>query len=523
MLKRSEVLFFGIISGLFLAASTLPYLYASIASGEGLVFGGFLFNPIDGNTYLAKMQQGFSGAWQFVLPYTAAKSSGSFLFIYYLFLGHLARVLGSPLLWIYHLARLIGSGVLLAGLYRFTRCSLGDTPAARLAFLLAAFGSGIGAFALFALPAGKFTADFWVAEAYPFLSALAAPHFSLGFGLLLFLLAPPLERSAQPAAWRSQALRTILLSFLLAMISPFGIIVAVVGLVWPAGKAIFPFHRRSLYSILNERMPWVALGGGSWLAYYQWAAWRDPLLAGWNSQNLTPTPPLWDLALSFSPLILLALPGALQAMRRDNPGLQRVAAWFLLGMMLLYVPVGLQRRFMLGLFAPVTVLGVWFLSKIISQPRRFWLAGIALLALIIPTNLVLLLSFLGAIRTHDLRIYHTQGEAQAYAWIAEETQPDSLILAAPETGLRLPAYTGRRVIYGHPFETVNATQEEAAVIAFFTDPNAAFLAERNVDFIFYGPRERLLSGENAGELESVLTRFPIVYESQGVTLYAVTP
>ncbi len=140
-----------------------------------------------------------------------------------------------------------------------------------------------------------------------------------------------------------------------------------------------------------------------------------------------------------------------------------------------------------------------------------------------PTNLVLLLSFLGSIQTHDLRIYHTQGEAQAYAWIANETPPDSLILGSPETGLRLPAYTGRRVIYGHPFETVNASQEEAAVIAFFNDPDPVFLAERGINYVFFGPRERLLSGDNVAELEAVLNSFPVAYQTQGVTLYAVAP
>ena len=519
---RSDRAYYGIVSGVFLAASLLPYLAAARSGGEGLVFGGFLFNPIDGNSYLAKMQQGYAGAWRFSLPYTAQKSAGSFLFIHYLFLGHLARWVGLPLLAIYHLARLVGCGALLAGLSRFVRRSLGEGPAARLAFLLAAFGSGMGAFALLGLPPGAYTADFWVAEAYPFLSALAAPHFSFGLGLLLWILAPP-EPSAAPRRWPPQAWRTFGLSFLLGMISPFGIVVALVGLAWPAWKAFFPVHLGSWKAILHERLPWVLLGGGPWLVYDQWAALRDPVLAGWNAQNLTPTPPLWDLAAAFSPLILLALPGAWQALRSGAPRLQQVTVWLLLGMALLYAPFGLQRRFMLGLYAPVVVLGVWFLSRLFSNPRRMWQAGLVLLALVLPTNLVLLLSFLGAIQTHDLRIFHTQGEAQAFAWIARATPPDSLILAAPQTGLLLPAHTGRRVIYGHPFETVNAPQEEAAVIAFFAQPDPAFLAERAVDYVFYGPRERQLSGENSAAVEQALQTLPVLYASQGVTLYAVSP
>lgn len=523
MTNRSQRAFYWIVGGVLLAASMLPYLFAAQAGGEALVFGGFLFNPIDGNSYLAKMQQGYSGAWHFTLPYTAEKGAGWFLFLYYLFLGHVARWTRLSLLWVYHLARLVGCLALLAGLYRIVQRSLGDGPMARLAFLLACFGSGLGAFALAALPPGNFTADFWVAEAYPFLSALAAPHFSLGLGILLFLLAPPSASVENKPVWQNQALRTTLLAFILAIISPFGVVVALVGLAWPAARAFLPLRREGIRELLGEKFAWVLLGGAPWLLYDQWAAWRDPWLAGWNAQNLTPTPPLWDLVLSLSPLLVLALPGAIQTFQGGSPALQRVAAWMLLGFGLLFVPIGLQRRFMMGLYVPVTVLGVWFLGRLRSNPRRLWLAGSVILILTLPTQLVLLLSFQNAIQNQDLHIYYTQGEAQAFNWITQETSPDSLILAAPDTGLLLPAHTGRRVIYGHPFETVNAVQEEQAVTAFFTEPETAFLRARRVDYVFYGPRERLLAGDQAAQVEQALQGLRVVYASQGVSLYAVTP
>jgi len=76
MPRRSDRVFYGIVSGVFLVASLLPYLVAARSGGEELVFGGFLLNPIDGNSYLAKMQQGYAGTWRFTLPYTAQKSAG---------------------------------------------------------------------------------------------------------------------------------------------------------------------------------------------------------------------------------------------------------------------------------------------------------------------------------------------------------------------------------------------------------------------------------------------------------------
>ena len=52
------------------ALSCAPYLYAYFAAPPGRTFGGFLINTQDGNSYLAKMRQGYDGAWLFRLPFT---------------------------------------------------------------------------------------------------------------------------------------------------------------------------------------------------------------------------------------------------------------------------------------------------------------------------------------------------------------------------------------------------------------------------------------------------------------------
>ena len=54
-------------AGVILAVSSLPYLIAWVATPSGYQFGGILVNPFDGNSYLAKMRQGWAGMWQFHL------------------------------------------------------------------------------------------------------------------------------------------------------------------------------------------------------------------------------------------------------------------------------------------------------------------------------------------------------------------------------------------------------------------------------------------------------------------------
>jgi len=60
----------------------LPYLLAWRWAPEGTRFAGFLLNPIDGFSYLAKMRQGADGGWLFRLPYASDPGDGVLLFIY---------------------------------------------------------------------------------------------------------------------------------------------------------------------------------------------------------------------------------------------------------------------------------------------------------------------------------------------------------------------------------------------------------------------------------------------------------
>jgi hypothetical protein len=248
----------------FVLITGLPYIVAYISAGENFVFGGFLLNPIDGNSYLAKMYLGWSGDWQFTLPFTAEKGDGSFIFLFYLFLGHVSRWIGAPPILVFHFARLAGAAYLFLMLVSFSNRIFNSSTDDRMkAVLLAGFGSGVG---WLAIPAGHFTSDFWVAEAYPFLSAYATPHFAVGLGLVLNLfiisMLPPSKKSI---------LSLFVLSFLLAIIQPFGVVVAglVIGITifWNGWRA-----RKWDWQIL---MP-VLVGGGLPLLYQYWIIMTDP-------------------------------------------------------------------------------------------------------------------------------------------------------------------------------------------------------------------------------------------------------
>jgi hypothetical protein len=484
---------------IFLLAISLPYILASMVGGDDLVFGGFLFNPLDGNSYLAKMYQGWEGEWRFTLPYTSTQGEGSFLFLFYLLLGHMSRWTHLPLVVMYHLARMISAVLLFWALISFIRMIFkNDSTLWNKALLLTIFGSGIG---WLAIPFGGFTSDFWVAEAYPFLSAYATPHFALGLAILLVLL----EFSQKPVS-APIALLSFVLSFLLAIIQPFGVVIAAV--VIAANAAWKSWEQRK---ITWEPLALVLVGGGIPLLYQFWTIYTDPLLTAWNAQNLTPAPPVWDLLFSLSPAVLFAFFAAYSVLRHKDTGhLRIVIIWLAASFLLIFFPFNLQRRFMLGMYIPAALLAVAALGPLTTSRKN--LVWILLFVFSVFTNTVVLSAGVFGALAREPSIYLSHSEWQALEFIRLETEPDAVILAAPETGLLIPAYTGRRVLYGHPFETVDALRKEKLVRDMLASPDQDL---SSVNYIFLGPRERQMSGSFHQFQSSV------VFQNAGVEIFRV--
>jgi hypothetical protein len=437
------------------------------------------------------------------------------LFLFYLGLGHITRITHLPALLVFHLARLVSSGLLLWALWVFWGGVFERADSRKLAFALSVLGSGSG---WLLVASGAFTADFWVAEGYPFLSMYANPHFPLGLALVLMLIRPTLEPMTGWKNWALQACGGLFLS----IVNPFGVVIVLMVM---GGNWLFSLLRGEAWLQAFKRLLITATTGLPLLVYDLWVANHDPVLRNWNAQNLTPSPSWWDLLVSLSPGILVGIWGLfawVKAILRPGKAPDAtIVVWLVTGLVAMYLPLGLQRRFMMGLFVPVAGLAALGLGSLRGKKRlRNRLGGISLLILSLPTNLMILLSALGGIQALDARIYLSRAERQALEWISTQTRPDDIILASPEMGTFIPAYTGRRVLYGHPFETVDAAQQEALVRAFFKQGDqaeavAAFMADKAVSYVFLGARESAL-----GDVV-ILDGWELDYQDGEVRVYRV--
>jgi hypothetical protein len=176
---------------------------------------------------------------------------------------------------------------------------------------------------------------------------------------------------------------------------------------------------------------------------------------------------------------------------------------------------------MMGLYIPLVGLAAIGLDRLRSISQRKWLAPIVLALLVLPGTLLLAMTAFFGVFTQSELLFLTKNEAEGLAWIAAETPEDALVLSSPEMGQFIPAWTGRRVIYGHPFETVDAVRREEEVFAIFQDADpqtfADYLFLNEVDYVYFGPREASLRPDGLDEIPGLRRVMAI----GGVSLYEV--
>jgi hypothetical protein len=481
-------------------ASALPALIGYFNTNSEQVYSGVVFNPIDGYTYLAKMQIGRSGDWFFTLPFTAQPGEGRLLYPFYIAIGYALNKIGVSLSVGFNIVRLISYGLLIFLLNWLADLVFPENGRVKkIAVLLLAAGGGLG---WILLPFGKFGADFWVAEAFPFLSSLANPHFVLTLCLMVasILISHPLTNGySYPGLF--------FVSLTLSILSPFGFVVAASVLLLSWIWEISEGKTSSIWPVLI-----FVLAGIPYCAYQYWAVNSTPQLAAWTAQNQTPSPQIWDTLLTFSPWILLIVFGWRELLRlRESPIVRRLIVWMVAGLLMTVIPFNLQRRFMFGLSIPVTCLGLLALP-FAAEKMRFSTQKLITIytAIVLPTPILILIMTGTTIAMHSPLYYFHTDELAAITWLSDQKDGRSLILAADQTGNIIPAVSRLRILYGHPFETIHANEEKQAITDFFSgaadsEKETAYLKAKQVEWIFYGPREKeigipeLIKGKQPGK------------------------
>lgn len=513
----SDRKFYILIGSLVILMITFPYGLGFLSGGNDYLFSGFFINHPDGHAYLAKMRLGQEGRWSFTLPYHTEPGGGGYVYLFYLGLGHIARILHVPLIYVFHGARIFLTMVLLASLANFWQALFQVGWKRKLAFAMSSLGSGLG---WFVLAFGSLTADFLVAEAYPFLAAYHNPHFPFGLGLMVWLLTPG-RMEKDPG---KEIMLVVPAALMLGVSLPFGVVI--VCLVLGCECLIANFRGRfvwqNVFSMPSQKVQMlflISMTGGSILLYQMWLFHTDPVLNGWYTQNRAPSIPVGNMLWAFSPGLILAAFGWRKAFQGEYT--RRIALWMVIGLGLVYIPWNWQRRFMTGLYIPVAGLAVLGIKKIRTRNwLRFESLVTILFLLIFPTNLMILGMSIRAAYSQDETLYYTADEMEGLAWLSEmEENQEAIVLAEPDLGLAVPVYTPHRVVYGHR-ETINAREKERMVKAYFSGDLSE--QERN-DFLEAYAVDYVLVESTSDDLDekAFLIENQKIFEKGAIVIYEV--
>lgn len=547
MIKRQEWRRVWIYALVLIALTTLPYVLAW-AQGGG-TFSGFLLGVDDGYSYLGKMRLGARGLWNFYLFYTPEPHAAEPLFFLpYIVPGWLVGrifaednpALTAALTLTYHLMRLVFNLLLIYTLYRFIAAFIRPARLRFLALVLATLGGGLGwLVALFVGSnwLGSLPPELYIPEGFSFLILFGLPHLALARAALLGGLLVIIQNLSSHPIERGIQVRPIIFA----------------GGLWLVVGLAVPFYLGILYVILavwglaawaaSRKFPArLALVGGTaalitlpLFAYYALTFGRNSAFAQWSAQNLLPSPHPLHYLLAYMLLIIPALAGVRWAWGRARRGQAAYAllfGWPLVVPLLVYLPLNVQRRMAEAVIVPLAVLaavGIGALGRYVTdlKPAPRWRRVFfrrALPALAVCSSLFLVFGSLLSALNQRPPVFRPAGEAAALYWLNGQTAPDTVALAAFETGNVLPALTHLRPFVGHGPETLYALDKTAQTEAFFGgtmgESERETLFERfDIRYVIYGPLERALSPRDTGE-PAWADDMTLLYDAEGYRIYA---
>jgi hypothetical protein len=497
----------------------IPFMVVALTnSSSQWQFMGMLNNPRDGATYLSKMMQGEEGDWMVHFQHTPEDHAGAFIQVLYPVLGQMARILRVPSIALFHAARIVASLVMYITLYYLGASIWMRLRTRRIFFLLVAVASGLGWLYL-TLTQNTDAPDLTIPEIYPFYSSLVNVHFPLTIACLavmVSILIVAFRPGAQEDPTVANGGLTVgLLSFALALLYPQSLVP-----IGGAGALYLIMHWAQTRRLPMREFRWmmvIVLPAAPVAAYYYAITTYNPAFAEWSRQNVTPAPNPLVLIIGLGVPLLMALPGIIRAIRRFEPdGDQFMLLWLIVILVAMYLPTSIQRRFAVGLMIPIIYFATrsledfWF--RYVNRRRRNLLLLVVAPLITLSYALILVLNL--SITTGP---FLPRDYAIAFNWIKAHDSTSDVVLASEDVSLWVPGWTGARVVYGHPYETLDAASKRQQVIDWYTGGTTdcqTLLKAYNVRYIIVGPEEAAL-GKSA-----CISQLNPVYSVGSVDIYA---
>jgi hypothetical protein len=538
----SEWRFVAAVIALVLVLTSLPYAYAYLSTPPDRQFMGIMLDVPDHAQYFSWMRE-LSQANLAANKLTPEVNRPAFFNLLWWMLGRVGRLMGWDFAITYQLLRAVAAILFLLVAYRVCAWFLPDRTKRRMAFLILTFTSGFG----WILVLMKYTVargvllrpmDVFTAEGNTFLGILGYPHFvAAALYILVFDLILRGEARSRLAYFGLAGLLAQFLGWQHAydLVSVYGVLLAYLVLRGLRDRRLPRFLLLGC-AIVGAISFWPAL-------YSVWLTRVDPVWKGVLSQFANAgvfSPRPLDLVVLLGPAFLVALYSLVRrnpfrlSTRTDNDLF--LQAWFLSYFVLIYLPVDFQVHLLNGWQVPIALLATaglyegivpWITLRLRLENEtaqaviRRW-AAVAMIAVILPTNLYLLAWRFIDLARHDYPFYVTRDDAAALAWLESNAGADDVVLSSLTIGQFVPAWTGANAFLAHWADTLDFFGKSDDVKRFYAQGTPVtqrmeLLHRYGVDYIYLGDPERALGSYDPGGSRA----FPLVYQNSSVQIFSV--
>jgi len=570
LISAQEWRFASLITAIVLVLISLPLLFGYLSSPPDKQFMGLIEDVPDHTQYLS-WWRGFESAPLISNTMTPEPNRPIFFNLLWWSLAQVSRWTGLGYALIYQAFRWLAGISFLWAVYRLLTQLLPDTHARRTAFLLVTFASGFGWVLVvlkYTLTRGEllFPMDVYISDGNSFHCLLAHPHlaFAAAFIALIF-----------ESIWRgwherrtAYMVRAGTLTLLLGWMHGYDLVI-IYGVT---GAFILALWLR------DRSIPWRLVWGGVIIvllscsgAIYSFALtsfdplWKEILAQFANAGVYTPSPPhlvvLFGIPLIAAVLTVVGLFRSRQLSRfrrlsrenvsrfrrlsrenvsrfrqlsRENDGNLFLVTWFLAGAGLSYIPTDFQIHMLNSWQIPMAILatkglydfaGPALVKRYPNMGRKVyhWLAVACVIA-ILPTNIYLWAWRFVDLARHGYPYYLHRDEVAALNWLDSGEGPKGVVLSSLTIGQYIPSQTGHRAFIAHWAMTRDYYTKRRLVSAFFggemsSEEALDLLAQYDVQFVFYGPAEKLLGEDEPAHLDFLEEAF----RNTQVTIYRVKP
>lgn len=545
-IEKKEWFFVLLVSVFLMIVTTLPFAYGYFRTSPDKFYLGFhALAPGDYMVYQSYISQVYDGHLLFRDQFTHESQAYNMLNTFWIIPGLIGKVFGLHPAVAFHIGRIIAISILIFSAYLLCSLIFSSTYKRKIGLLFIAFSTGISGYVIPLLEKISFNIggqyyhkpmDLWVAESNPFLSMMHSGHMALALALLILIFYFTLRFVREQKfilSIVSGALTLFLLSF-----SPFS--APVIAGVLSAFYILYCVQQRLIHKKLFFHLVIIFLFSLPVLLYYFFILQNDAVMIVRASQNINLTPSWYFLFLSFGFLLPLTLFSVIRSIREETilkPHMFFLLTWIFVQTILIFSPFNFQRRMVLGLFIPIAILATKACIDIIEYAKKksskkiseyIFSNKIILFFLFIFffafTNVVLLVNNFVLLTQQTQYTHWEKTDKEAFLWLKENADDDSVVFSAPSTGNLLVGLSGRRAYTAHQVETMYFEQKNQLVELFFAKnvvenekAKIEFLKEVGATHLYFGKQERLLGSYDPSTKEYL----ELVYENESVMIYEV--